>query len=82
MKTTILIKENRTQLVLEAEGEFDEEVLKILEKLPNTHRTEFSDCKGGYTRQFGGERDLIIVFDKKIYEEGGNDKRGWKGYNK
>jgi hypothetical protein len=65
MKTTILIKENRTQLILEHENDHEKEVLKILEKLPNTHRTQFYNTNGGYTagsRQYYDE-DLLIVFD-------------------
>ena len=63
MKTTILIKENRTQLVLEYENDHDENVLNLLEKLPNTYRSEFIDCQGGWTMGNSGKKDLIIVFD-------------------
>lgn len=65
MKTTILIKERRVQLILEPETDHDKEVLKILEKLPNTHRTYFYDCEGGWTRTNNNDRDLIIVFDEQ-----------------
>ena len=68
MKTIILIKENRIQLILQPETTHDEEALKILEKLPNSHRTWFYDCEGGWTRRTSGMSDLIIVFDK--IEEG------------
>lgn len=64
MKTIILIKEDRTQLVLQPEGEHDKSVLEMLAGLPNTHRSEFYDCQGGWTRGSTGESDLIIVFDK------------------
>ena len=70
MKTTILIKENRTQLVLEAESEHDKKVLDILEKLPNTYRSQFYDCQGGWTRQSSDKEDLIIVFDKTVNDGG------------
>ena len=75
MKTTILIKENRTQLVLHPESEHDKSVLDILENMPNTHRWDLYDREGGFT-MFGPERydkfgdnkplgkDLMIVFDK------------------
>jgi len=63
MKTTILIKENRTQLVLEPENDHDKDVLKILKKLPNTHMDNFYDCEGGWTRNSRDETDLVIVFD-------------------
>lgn len=75
MKTTILIKENRTQLVLHPESEHDKSVLDILEKMPNTHRCDLYDRRGGFTMfsprsvdMYGsGEEqgmDLMIVFDK------------------
>lgn len=73
MKTTILIKENRTQLVLHPESEHDKSVLDILEKMPNTHRRNLYDRQGGFTMfspdypdTYGktvGE-DLMIVFDE------------------
>lgn len=72
MKTTILIKECRTQLVLHPEGEHDEEVIEVLTKLPNTHRTNLYDRQGGYTAftEYGNaygdhssNKDLMIVFD-------------------
>lgn len=66
MNTSIVIKENRTQLVLEPESEHDKNVLKVLEKLPNTHRLDFYDTKGGYTRFSNGghKEDLSIVFEE------------------
>lgn len=71
MKTTILIKESRTQLVLHPESEHDKSVLDILEKMPNTHRFDLYDRQGGFTR-FGPQytdnsgTDLMIVFDKPV----------------
>jgi hypothetical protein len=62
MKTTIMIRENRTQLVLEPESRHDEDVLKVMERLPGCYRDRFYDCQGGWTREGGGERDLVIVF--------------------
>lgn len=75
MKTIILIKDNRTQLVLQAETDHEKEVLDLLEKLPNTHRCEFYDTQGGFTRGYSSftepygytrsrDKDLLIVFDK------------------
>jgi hypothetical protein len=63
MNTIILIEKNRTQLVLQPETDHDKDVLKILEKLPNTHRAEFYGCQGGWTRHASGSTDLMIVFD-------------------
>ena len=74
MKTTILIKENRTQLVLHPESNHDKSVLDILEKMPNTHRTNLYDRQGGFTMftEYGSaygkhdnNKDLMIVFDDK-----------------
>ena len=76
MKTTILIKENRTQLVLHPESEHDKATLDILQELPNTHRCDLYDRQGGFTmfapyrtNTFGNNaevgEDLMIVFDKK-----------------
>jgi len=73
MKTTILIKENRTQLVLHPESTHDKAVLDILEKMPNTTRCSLYDRQAGITRfdapnhNFRGETigdDLMIVFDE------------------
>lgn len=80
MQTTILIKEGRVQLVLHPESDHDKEVIKILEKMPNTHRDNFYDCEGGWTRHnrgyYGGgydspdrNPDLMIVFDDNKKEE-------------
>jgi len=81
MKTTILIKENRTQLVLHAETDHDSDVIKILNRLPNTHRTNLYDRQGGYTAFseyrndscYGGDnssnKDLMIVFDTEEHTE-------------
>lgn len=82
MKITILIKENRTQLVLHPESGHDTEVIKMLTKLPNTHRTNLYDRQGGYTMftEYGnayGEndsnKDLMIVFDKPDVEDTQNE---------
>jgi len=75
MKTTILIKEGRTQLVLHPDSEHDKSVLDTLEKLPNTHRTNLYDRQGGYTAfseygtSYGSHsqnKDLMIVFDDSV----------------
>jgi hypothetical protein len=73
MKTTILIKEGRTQLVLHPESDHDSDVVEVLTKLPNTHRTNLYDRQGGFTafteygNAFGdhsSNQDLMIVFDE------------------
>jgi hypothetical protein len=80
MKTTILIKENRTQLVLHPESKHDKHVLDILQELPNTHRADLCDRQGGYTmfdrpRETYGDRgkDLMIVFDAPSEEGKSNE---------
>ncbi len=65
MRTTILIAENRTQLILKPENDHDKAVLTILEQLPSTYRDNFFNCRGGYIRHDGGDEDLVIVFDSK-----------------
>jgi hypothetical protein len=80
MKTTILIKESRTQLVLHPESEHDKSVLDILEKMPNTHRTNLYDRQGGFTMfteyntepygNSGANKDLMIVFDEPESPDG------------
>lgn len=88
MKCTILIKENRTQLVLHPEGKHDSNVLDILEEMPNTHRFDLYDREGGFTMfgpvlhdAFGDSKpigkDLMIVFDKPTdtpAQSGGSDE--------
>jgi hypothetical protein len=70
MKTTILIKQDRVQLILEPETEHEKEVLKIMGQLPdglkaNFFRAQFYNCQAGYTSGYGDtkDQDLIIVFD-------------------
>ena len=79
MKTTILIKEHRTQLVLHPENEHDKSVLVVLEKLPNTHRWDLYDREGGFTmfapqnHDNSGKavgKDLMIVFDEETNNNG------------
>ena len=80
MKTTILIKENRTQLVLHPESNHDKNVLDLLADLPNTHKVDLYDRQGGFTKfdatrndTFGDGKpigtDLMIVFDKVEQEK-------------
>ena len=78
MKTIILVEEKRTQLCLKPENEHDKSVLDVLEKLPNTHRTNLYARQGGYTAfeeygtafgQHGQHKDLLIVFDKPAQQD-------------
>lgn len=77
MKCTILIKENRTQLVLHPESKHDNNVLNILQEMPNTHRRNLYDRQGGFTMfddphtGYGGDatgNDLMLVFDKEVQD--------------
>jgi hypothetical protein len=72
MRCTILIEENRTQLVLHPQCDHDKYVLDILVNMPNTHRTNLYQRQGGYTAfneyglaygDQGQNEDLMIVFD-------------------
>jgi hypothetical protein len=74
MKITLITEEDRTQVCLHPESEYDSSVLDSLESLPNTHRTSLYERQGGYTAfdsyrggdMFGGGpvgEDLLIVFD-------------------
>jgi hypothetical protein len=66
MKTTILIKDKRKQLVLEPENEVDKEAVKLFGEakvgLYEKYLGEFYDCQGGWTRQSANSNSLIIVF--------------------
>lgn len=75
MRTSIVLRENRTQLVLEADTDHDTEVLKVLAKLPNTYAADFYDTAGGYTRFTNGghKADLVIVFDATPNPENNKD---------
>lgn len=76
MKVTLLIKENRTQVVLHPESKHDENILDVMAELPGTHRVSLYDRQGGFT-MFDPPReglhgvptksgdDLMIVFDTK-----------------
>lgn len=69
METLIMIERGRTQLVLQPENDHDKEVIKLLEKLPGTHRDNFYRCQGGWTRHVSSmdpdsDKDLVIVFDE------------------
>lgn len=75
MKTSIIIKEGRVQLVLSPETKHEKEVLKVLEQLPQTYRVNFFDTRGGfvhcdiagdtlYGHEKSGYTDLLMVFDK------------------
>ena len=49
MKVTIITEENRKQICLHPQSDYDSSVLKALENLPNTHRTHLYKRQGGYT---------------------------------
>lgn len=80
MKATLLTKENRQQIVLHPENEFEKDIIKLFvskttfpqpkndpqqETPVKIYLGEFYDCQGGWTRESKSEESLIIVFDKK-----------------
>lgn len=74
MKTAIFIKEDRQQVVLTPENEWERKICKMIEedkKTLNVYYGQFVDVEGGWTMhnttQYRGEDEdsLIIVLDKK-----------------
>lgn len=80
MKTLLITKENRQQIVLTPETEFEKSIVKMFhseftfpqpieeKKKPTEAQIylgEFYDCRGGWTREGQNNDSLIIVFDKK-----------------
>ena len=70
MKTAILIKDGRTQIVLTAEGDHDRAVLGLLKNRSahlSIHSGGAYDCRGGWTKinDYDSDDSLIIVLDKR-----------------
>lgn len=80
MKATLLTKENRQQIVLHPENEFERDIIKLFASKTThvqlasepQHETpakiylgQFYDCQGGWTRESKSQESLIIVFDKE-----------------
>ncbi len=64
----MLTTENCLQLVLDSESKYEEEILKVFSKLPNTHRGTFKENQLWYIRWFSDEKSLIIMFPNKDNE--------------
>lgn len=71
MKTAIYIEDGRTQLVLQAETDFEQGVIKRIDKGEHTvkiYTGGFYSCQGGWTRWnqvHQSDDSLIIVMDIK-----------------
>lgn len=65
MIVKILTTEDDQQLILKPENEFEEKVCELFESLPNVYCGDFDECEGGYHRNFGEGKDLIIRFPNK-----------------
>lgn len=81
MKATLLTKENRQQIVLTPENDFEKEIIDLFVEKTTRPRLidepqqetpakiylgSFYDCQGGWTRESKSNKDsLIIVFDTK-----------------
>ena len=66
MKTTLLTKENREQIVFTAETDFEKKMLEKFgkgQKEAKIFTGSFYDCQGGWTREGKDDESLIIVFD-------------------
>lgn len=63
MKIKILTTEHHRQLILTPENEYEKGICELFKDLPNSYRGEFDKCKTGYYRDFGYDKDLIIIFD-------------------
>lgn len=65
MRTTIVIREGRTQIALTPETQLDEAALKQIESDQGSfhvYRASFYDTRGGWTREeVNGDRSLLIV---------------------
>lgn len=86
MKTALYIENNRTQVILTPENNYEKEVLKQI----NANQVEttikignFKDCKGGWTRYYPcsgglyGDNDeidslMLILTEKEVNSNGNN----------
>lgn len=68
MKTLITLQQNRKQLVLTPETEFDKSVINSLKECKNSSveilSGSFYECQGGWTRQGMNDDSLIFVFNQ------------------
>lgn len=80
MKAILLTKEDRQQIVLTPENDFEKEIISLFaskttypqsikeksETAASIYLGEFYDCQGGWTREGKSKDSLIIVFSEKI----------------
>ena len=74
MRTAIYIEDNRQQLVLTPEDDFEKNILKMLHKNfgDKTFMGQFYKCQGGWIRHRDyGDQDesLIILLEKEPTDE-------------
>lgn len=63
MKTSILIREDKVQIVLSPQNEFEKDLIRNVElnrKETTFHRSAFLDTQGGFIRQSANDDDLLI----------------------
>lgn len=63
MKTTILSQDGATQIVLTPETQFEKDIVNKYGKdavTASLYNGSFSDCKGGYLREYQ-EKSLMII---------------------
>jgi hypothetical protein len=68
MKTLLITRDNRKQIVFTPETEFEKGLVKMFGegfKEAQIFLGSFADCQGGWTREYENKDSLIIVFDKK-----------------
>ena len=68
MKTILLTKEKRKEIVFTPETEFEEKLIELFGeglKEAKIYLGEFYDCQGGWLREGNSKNSLIVVFDEK-----------------
>lgn len=70
MKLKVLTTETQQQLIIKAETDYEQSVLKMFDQFPNTYWGDFEKNQAGYHRNFSyssdtPNKDLIIVFPKQ-----------------
>lgn len=79
MKTQIYIENGKSQIILTAETEFEQEVINKINNKNNLDKIKlfsgnFSECNGGYIRQYNIEKENGIVI--YLNEESNCDTEG------
>ena len=67
MKSLLITREDRKQIVFTPETEFEKQVIKMFGegyKTAKIYLGSFSDAQGGWIREFQYKNSLIVVFDE------------------